>query len=74
MYNNDFLMRQIENLCKSIANTVFKRDVNIFEAVDSQGNFSENGFFYHKLKKMIYDRQIDEAEDMLFNEIEENPT
>ncbi|UNC92160.1 DUF6483 family protein [Candidatus Contubernalis alkaliaceticus] len=71
MFNNDYIMREIENLSKA-AVRFFKKDIITIEIFDEQENISDSGFLYYRLKKLIQDRKINEAEDLLFEEVERN--
>ncbi len=72
MFQNDYIMREIENLSRAVAKVFFQKDVISNEIFDQQGNISESNFLYHRLKLLIHDRRINEAEDLLFEEVEQN--
>jgi hypothetical protein len=72
MLQKDFLMREIENLSKALAHFILQKDANAFELFDEEGNISEKGFLYHRLKGLILEKKINEAENLLFDEVKNN--
>ena len=71
MYYNDYIMREIENLSRFVK-AVFQRESS-FEMVDEQGRISETGLLYYDLKSLISENKLNEAEDLLFEKLEQNP-
>lgn len=74
MFNNDYIMRAIEDLSYMLAKVIFNKDVTANEIIDEQGNFSESNFLYHQLLKKVDEGKINEAENLLFESIENNPS
>lgn len=75
MFENDFVMRQIEMMVQIVAKVVFNKDAIVYDVVvDNSGNITGEGELYLKLRSMITNGKINEAENLLFNKIEENPT
>jgi len=72
MFQDDYFMRQIEALSKMLGQLIFfkRTDDNIVEIFDAQGNVISEGLLLHKLKHMIAKGEINEAENLLFDEIE----
>lgn len=74
MYETDYIMRQIEMLSRGLAKVLFQKDLETTEEiVDEQGGFSESGLLLHMVKKLLLEKQINEAENLLFKTIEEDP-
>lgn len=74
MYETDYIMRQIELLSRGLAKVLFQKDLETTEEiVDEQGGFSESGMLLHMVKKLLLEKQINEAENLLFETIEEDP-
>lgn len=68
-------MREIDNLSRAIARFVFQKETGNSEIdviVDEQGNVSDSGLLYYRLKMMVKDGAINEAENLLFEEVESN--
>jgi hypothetical protein len=57
-----------------VANVFFHKDSSTLEIVDEQGLISESGLLYCKLKALLHDGKINEAENLLFKEVEQNAT
>ena len=74
MFQNDYILREIENLSRLVANVFFHKDSSRLEIVDEQGRISESGLLYCKLKALLHDGKINEAENLLFKEVEQNAT
>lgn len=74
MFQNDYLMRQIQMMVQFIARMILKRNAEIYRAVpDEYGNFSSEGELYLDLMRKIKQGKINEAENLLFDAIEQNP-
>lgn len=74
MYNNDYIMRMIEDLSAFLANVIFQKDVAAIDIFDEQGNFSQSNFLHVQLLNMIGEGRINEAENLLFEKIAANLT
>lgn len=73
MYNNDYIMRMIEDLSTFLANVVFQKDAVAVEIFDEQGNISTSNLLHLQLLAMIGEGQLNEAENLLFEKIETHP-
>jgi hypothetical protein len=73
MFENDYILRQIENLTAFLGKVIFHKERTI-EIIDGQGGISASGLLYHRLTGMIADRKLNEAEDLLFEALEQEPT
>lgn len=74
MFQNDYLMRQIEMMVQFIASTILKKDKIIYDVIpDDYGNISYDGELYLNLMSKLKLGKINEAENMLFNAVENNP-
>ena len=71
MFESDYIMRQIEGIAKMLGQLMFHKKPETVEIFDAQGNVTTEGLLWHKLKHMIILGQINEAENLLFSEIEE---
>jgi len=72
MFENDFIMREIENFTRFATDVLFRKkkrreDVTITEELNTKSNFLKQN-----LHAMIADSQINEAENLLFDTIEDN--
>ncbi len=74
MFQNDYLMRQIEMMVQFIARTILKKDAVKYEVfVNENDNISSEGELYLNLMSKLNKGKINEAENMLFEAIEKNP-
>lgn len=74
MFQNDYLMRQIQMMVQFIARMILKRNAEVFKAAtDEYGNISPDGELYLDLMSKIKQGKINEAENILFDAIEQNP-
>ncbi len=75
MFQNDYLMRQIEMMVQFIARTILKKDSAVFKILpdDYENITSENGELYLNLMEKLNKGKINEAENMIFEAINENP-
>ncbi|MBC3887833.1 hypothetical protein GH810_05870 [Acetobacterium paludosum] len=74
MYNDDYIMRLIDELSGFLANVIFNKEVSPIQLEDDQGNFSESKFLHYQLLTMVGEGQINEAENLLFEKVQLNPT
>lgn len=74
MFQNDYFMLVIDNLSRAIAKVFFHKASSSIELFNEQGAISADGFLYHQLKSLIIEGRINEAENILFEEIETNMT
>jgi len=74
VFNNDYIMRAIEDLSYMLAKVMFNNDVTANEIIDEQGNFSESNFLYHQLLEMVGKGKINEDENLHFERIDLNPS
>lgn len=72
-YIGDYVMRQIHLLTQGFAKTFFHRDDSAIELFDENDDLSLSGVLYHRLKKLLNENKIDEAEELLFDELAINP-
>lgn len=61
MYENDYLTQQIERICKVLSKMFIKKDVDVDK---------EDSSLLNKLKYMIEVGNVNEAEDLLFENVE----
>lgn len=67
----DYILRMIKDLVKSIAHIVLGKSEIEYE-LPEKSEYSKVDFLYVKLLELVNQGNINEAEDMLFNEI--NPS
>lgn len=72
MFQNDYILREIENLSRFLARTIFHKEAAL-ELIDEQGYITEGGALYQRLRALLEENKICEAEDLLFNEFEQLP-
>ena len=71
--SSDYLMRQINDMVRLIANTIFQKSVGEYEFIHEDGSFSDGGFLGYRLKKMVLEGDINGAENLLFETLEADP-
>ena len=73
MCNNDYIMRMIEEMSAFLAYVVFHKDAATIEIFDEQGNLSASGLLQLKLLTLIGEGRINEAENLLFEQVTAQP-
>ena len=73
MYNNDYILRMIEDLGRVLRQVFLQEEEEMFEIVDEEGRFSESDFLGYRVGRLLLERRINEAENLLFDEIERDP-
>ncbi len=70
MFQNDWMMRQIDEITRVLARVIFNKDTTIYNViVDEQGNCSDAGELYLRLRVLIKQGEINKAENLLFERI-----
>jgi hypothetical protein len=70
MIREDYLMRQIEIVVRMLVKLVFNKETTEYVIVEKM-IFTEPDMIHNQLIKLIDDRKINEAENLLFEKIEE---
>ena len=74
MFENDYIMKQIELMTNFRAKVILGKESPEYKLkYDLQGNASDEELLYLRLVKMIDDGEINEAENLLFENIEREP-
>lgn len=73
MYQNDYIMRMIEDMSAFLANVVFHKNAAAIEIFDEQGNVLESGLLELQLHALIGEGRLNDAENLLFEKIAARP-
>lgn len=74
MLENDYIIKQINMAINFLASVLFKKDTTEYHNIkDEKGNVTYIGRTVLNLRQLADEGKINEAEDLLFNEIEKNP-
>lgn len=73
MFENDYMMRQIEDCAKALGKVLFEKQSGADNLFNEEGVLSETSFLSYRLNRLIEDGKINEAENILFDTIEEDP-
>lgn len=69
MLKEDYIMRSIKNKIKFLANILFGKDIVNYEYVNKDES-SESDILYKKLRVLISNNNINDAESLLFEEFD----
>jgi len=69
MYQQDWMMRQIESMVQAIARLIFKKDTITYELMD-ETDYTKTDLYYKELLELLNSSKINEAENLLFERIE----
>ena len=70
-FQQDWVMRQIEMLVQFVARTIFHQDSISYDIID-ESNLSQPDLIYNKLRELIAEREICEAENLLFENLDKD--
>lgn len=74
LYNNDYILRMIEDMGRFLKNIVHEsQGEEEYPVLDEEGNFSQSDFLGYRLNKLLAEKKINEAENLLFETIEQDP-
>ena len=71
VYYHDWLMRQINTMIQLLGRILFKKD-NVEFSIQDESNSSEIHLLHETLISLINEEKINEAEDLLFENIDVN--
>jgi len=71
MFEQDYVMRMIKELIRIIAIVFFHKDYVVYE-LPKEGEFSKTDYLYKELLSLIEQGKINEAENLLFEELDIN--
>ena len=72
--SHDYIMRQIEDMVRFLATTLFQKEPAGPLIFNEYGEFSSEQFLLYQLEKLVLQKQINQAENLLFQQLEETPT
>lgn len=72
-FSDDYIMRQIELCTRGIAKVLFGKEDTIDAVSIEQDYVSQEGLLLRLLKKLLYEKKVNEAENVLFETIEQDP-
>lgn len=66
----DYLMRQIEDMARLCSEVLFAKHTEPLPVFDEQGNVTENGVLYGRLRMLCSAGRVNEAENLLFDRLD----
>lgn len=66
----DYLMRQIEDMARLCSEVLFAKHTEPLPVFDEQGNVTENGVLYRRLRMLCSRGRVNEAENLLFDRLD----
>lgn len=69
MFEDDWFMRQVNTLARTVALLVFRKRETTYQ-VGVEGTLSETDILYGKLNKLVEDGRYNEAENLLFENLD----
>ena len=73
MAYHDYFMRQIEDMGRMLGEMLFMKKQDPIPDFDEQGNLLESGLLYRRLCTMLDVRDVNGAENLLFEMLERYP-
>lgn len=67
---SDYLMRQIEDMARLCSEVLFAKHTEPLPVFDEQGNVTENGVLYGRLRMLCSAGRVNEAENLLFDRLD----
>ncbi len=68
IYQQDWIIKQIENMVQMIAKIIFKKDVVTYTVTNNEVNTGKD-LLYTELLELLSSLKINQAENLLFNNI-----
>lgn len=73
MFQNDYIMREIQGLTRFLAKVLLQKEQPRGELLSEDLVVSGDGFFLHTLLGMVEKGEINQAENLLFEELDTAP-
>lgn len=73
MFQNDYILREIENLARFLTKVLHSERDDTSGLFDEFGNVTETGLLSHRLRSLILESRVNEAENLLFEQFGRNP-
>ena len=67
---SDYLMRQIEDMARLCSEVLFAKHTEPLPVFDEQGNVTENGVLYGRLRMLCSGGRVNEADNLLFDRLD----
>ena len=67
MYEQDYIMRMINNLVKFLSKIIFNKEIPVYETSQKE-EYAQSDDLHKNLLSLLSDGKINEAEDMLFED------
>lgn len=67
---SDYLMCQIEDMARLCSEVLFAKHTEPLPVFDEQGNVTENGVLYGRLRMLCSGGRVNEAENLLFDRLD----
>ena len=67
---SDYLMRLIEDMARLCSEVLFAKHTEPLPVFDEQGNVTENGVLYGRLRMLCSGGRVNEAENLLFDRLD----
>lgn len=67
---SDYLMRQMEDMARLCSEVLFAKHTEPLPVFDEQGNVTENGVLYGRLRMLCSGGRVNEAENLLFDRLD----
>ncbi len=71
MIKQDYMMRMVDDLIRLLAKLLFNKDIIIYE-LPGEENYTQTDYLYKQLLSLIDKGKINEAENLLFENIDPN--
>lgn len=69
MFQEDYILRQIQSMAQALAKIMFRKDTTRYE-LPAESERSAADFLYLRLKKLIGEGELNQAENLLFDQLD----
>lgn len=71
--SSDYILRQIEDMTRFLASVLFMKRPATVEVMDEEANVTAEYLLLHRVRELLAERQINAAENLLFDTLAEDP-
>ena len=72
--SGDYLMRQIDEMVRFLSQVLLRHQPeNLVQVFTEDGGFSQGGFLQYRLRGLLLEGRVNEAENLLFETVQADP-
>lgn len=71
--SRDYILQQIEDMTRWLATVIFMKRAGTIEVMDEEAHVTAEYLLLHRIRELLAEHRINEAENLLFHTLSEDP-